>query len=67
MVTSWLAAQPRGRVVPYGNATGWADSTFAANWAKLREEGKLAPLEIPGQSCVEDPMNNRRSKSKGER
>jgi hypothetical protein len=54
-------------VVPYGNATGWADSTFAANWAKLREEGKLAPLEIPGQSCVEDPMNNRRSKSKGER
>ena len=37
-----VAARPHGPVVPYGNAIGRADSTFAANWAKLREEGNLA-------------------------
>jgi hypothetical protein len=66
MVTARVAARPRGRVVHYGNAIGWADFTFAAKWAKLREEGNRPP-EIPARSCGEDLMNNRRSKSKGER
>jgi hypothetical protein len=37
-----VAARPHGPVVPYGNAIARADSTFASNWAKLREEGNLA-------------------------
>jgi hypothetical protein len=42
MVTVWLAARPRGPVVPYKNDIGWVGSAFAANWPKLREEGELA-------------------------
>jgi|HubBroStandDraft_3_1064219.scaffolds.fasta_scaffold24199_1 hypothetical protein len=66
MVTAWWRRSHAARWYLNGNAIGWDDSTFSANWAKFAKKG-FGPLEISAQSCGEDLMNNGRSKSKGER
>jgi hypothetical protein len=42
MVTAWWRRGHAARWYLNGNAIGWTDSTFSANWAKLREEKDLA-------------------------
>jgi hypothetical protein len=66
MVTAWMA-RPRGTVVPYEKAIGLACFHIRREMAQAPREREPRPPEIPAQSCGEDLMDNRRSKSKEER